>query len=152
MRGIDATLQRLDGGTYDLKIGFDGDLETEDSFDAAILVSLLADARASESEVPEASRRRGWIGNELTPGFELGSKLWLYEQSRVTRTTLNGIQDAARLALRWLVDEGYAAAVREVSASIEPGGRATLEVAIERSPSVVERRFFDLWTNTGRSG
>ena len=31
MIGIDAKLKRLDGGVYDIQIGFNGDVETEDS-------------------------------------------------------------------------------------------------------------------------
>lgn len=149
MRGIDATLRELAGGLYDVEIGFDGDLRTGDQFDSAILVSLFVDARADESDVAQPHRRRGWIGNEATPGFEMGSTLWVpLEQSRLTRTTLNQIEDAAREALSWLVEDGYAEAISNVSARVV-SGRATLEVTIERSPSEVERRFFVLWDNTG---
>lgn len=150
MRGIDAVLQELDGGIYDLKVGFDGDIETADSFDTYILVALLSDKRADASEILDSARRRGWIGNEQTPGFELGSKLWLFEQSRLTRTVINEIQTEAVNALQSLVDEDLAVAIRGVELDLTDGG-ATLVVEIERSPSRVEKRFFDLWQNTGVS-
>lgn len=147
--GIDLTLDPLEGGIFDLRIGFDGDLETRDFFDTAIVVSLFGDRRANESEVAESSRRRGWIGNEQTPGVEMGSKLWLFEQTRLTRTTMNQIEDAARAALQWLVDDGLAVAITEVRAVPTGVGSLALDLTIERSPSVVERRYFELWQNTG---
>ncbi len=149
MRGIDAILQELAGGIYDLTIGFDGDIATEDSFDTALVVSLLSDRRANESEVPESHRRRGWIGNEVTPGFEIGSKVWLFEQARLNRTTMNGIADAARDALQWFIDDDLVVAVRNVQVALVGRDQVSLEVTIERTSSEVEKRFFTLWENTG---
>ncbi len=148
MRGIDAVLQELPGGVYDIKIGFDGDIETADSFDTYILVALLTDKRAEASEIAEPARRRGWIGNEHTPDFEMGSKLWLFEMARLTRTVVSEVQAEAVNALQSLVDEDLAVAIR--GADLDPIS-GTLEVDIERSPSRVEKRFFDLWQNTGVS-
>ena len=148
MRGIDAVLQELDGGIYDIKIGFDGDIETEDSFDTYILVALFSDKRADASEILDPQRRRGWIGNEHTPDFELGSKLWLYEQSRLTRAVQNAVSAEAVDALQSLVDEDLAVSVRgaELEATVDG---ASLVVEIERSPSRVEKRHFDFWQKTG---
>ncbi len=148
MRGIDAVLQELDGGVYDIKIGFDGDIETEDSFDTYILVALFSDKRADASEILDPQRRRGWIGNEHTPDFELGSKLWLYEQSRLTRAVQNAVSAEAVDALQSLVDEDLAVSVRgaELEATVDG---ASLVVEIERSPSRVEKRHFDFWQKTG---
>ena len=148
-RGIDAVLQELPGGLFDIKIGFDGDVEAEDTFDTAILVSLFTDARADESQVSESNRRRGWIGNEFTPEFEIGSLLWLFEQARLTRTVMNEIEDEARAALQWLVDDGRAVAITNVLVTSTVQGKLVLELTIERFTSVVERRFFELWNATG---
>jgi len=152
-RGIDAVLERLSGGAYDARIGFDGDFQTADFFDTAIITSLMTDRRANEAEVLESHKRRGWIGNEYTPGFELGSKLWMFEQSRLTRTTMNSIAEAARDALQWLVDDGFAVAIRSVSVKLAPPSSPVtgmiLEIEIQRSLSVVERRYYDLWITTG---
>ena len=153
MRGIDAVLQELPGGIYDLKIGFDGDLETEDTFDTAILVSLFTDARADESQVPESHRRRGWIGNENTPDFEIGSTLWVdLEQGRITRAALNRIEEGARRALQWFVDDELAVAVSDVLAISPAAGKLTLELTIQRTTSKVEKRHFELWNQTGVTG
>lgn len=150
MRGIDAVLQELSGGLYDIKIGFDGDIETADAFDTALIVSLFTDARADESEVPEARRRRGWIGNEYTPGIEMGCKLWIpLEQPRLTRSVLNQAQDAARDGLQWFVTDELAVSITDVGVRVEQTG-VFLEVTIQRSPNQIERRFYQLWNNTGQ--
>ena len=153
-RGIDAVLVVIEGGAYDFQLADDGDILTADAFDAAIIVSLFTDARADVSEVQVSEQRRGWIGNESTPGFELGSKLWLYSQSRLTQSVLNGVVDAAQACLQWFVtdsipatDTTIANAVR-ASASVT-GGTLKLLIEIDRPSSEVEKRYFDLWDNTG---
>jgi len=148
MRGIDATLFPLDGGLYDIGIQFDGDIATKDSFDTFILVALLTDARADESEMRPSNRRRGWIGNEHTPDFEIGSKLWLYEQSRLTRTVMNEIETEAVRALQSLVDDDLADSIRGVDLLVTTTG-VNLTIDIARDPSEVEKRHFQLWNNTG---
>jgi phage gp46-like protein len=153
IRGIDAVLTTLTDGTYDFSIDSDGDILTADAFDAAIIVSLLTDRRADESEVGPSNLRRGWIGNESTPDFEIGSKLWLYEQSRLTQSTLNGIVDAAQQALQWFVEDSIPATgttiANRVSATAEIKDEAIiLSITIERPDSQVEKRYFELWENT----
>ncbi len=148
MRGIDATLFPIDGGLYDIGIQFDGDIETKDSFDTFILVALLTDARADASEMGPSHRRRGWIGNEHTPDFEIGSKLWLYEQARLTRTTMNEIETETVRALQSLVDDDLADAILGADLLVTTTG-INLTVEIQRDPSEVEKRHFELWQQTG---
>ena len=145
--GIDARLKLISGDLYDLDLIYTGDIASEDFFDTAIIVSLFAERRANESEVAESRQQRGWIGNESTPGFEMGSKLWLYEQSRLTRSVLNGIETAARDSLQWLVDDGFAIRITRVKATATITG-INLEIVITRPNSQVERRYFDLWDKT----
>lgn len=148
VNGIDAVLLELPGGAYDIQIDGFGDILTEDAFDAAILVSLLMDRRASASEVLASNMRRGWIGNESTPGVEMGSKLWLFEQSRQTQTVMNQVADAAKAALQWLVEDGFAVAILGAAPRRTANGVA-LEITIQRSPSEVEIKSFMLWERTG---
>ena len=145
--GIDACLKQIAGDLYDVDIGVDGDILSVDFFDTAIIVSLFAERRANESEVAESRLRRGWIGNEGTPNFEIGSKIWLYEQARLTRTVINGITIAARQALQTLVDEGFATQIKSVDAIITTTG-ISLKAVINRPNSKVESRYFVLWDNT----
>ncbi len=132
---------------FDISFDSDGDILTDDFFDTSLLMSLLGERRADPSEMVEPQLRRGWIGNEGKE-FENGSKLWIFEQARVTRTNLNRIEDEVRKALQWLVEDGLAVSVDEVTTTVK-SGIVTLEIVIRRSRSRVERRFFDLWQNTG---
>ncbi len=148
--GIDARLKLISGGLYDLDLSHTGDIQSEDFFDTAIIVSLFAERRANESEVLDSALRRGWIGNEATPDFEIGSKIWLYEQSRLTRSVLNNIATAARQSLQWLVDDGYAISIDNVEAIATSTG-VNLSITIRRPNSEVEKRHYTLWDNTALS-
>ena len=138
---IDATTK-----LYDISIDADGDILTDDFFDTSILYSIFGERRADSSEVVEPQLRRGWIGSE-GKDFENGSKLWLFEQARVTRSNLNRFDDELRKALQWFVDDGFATSVDEVINTIKNNG--TIEGIIRHSRSKVERRFFEFWQNTG---
>lgn len=127
-----------------------GDFKTVDSFDTSLTIALFGDQRADASEVPIAENRRGWWGNEVNTEdveFQLGSKLWLLEQSRATPATLNLAIGYARDATQYLVDDGFAEGI-EITGKIERNG-ITLTITILRNSGVTETRYFDLWNNTG---
>lgn len=135
---------------YDINIDAQGDIETADFFDTSILYSIFGERRANKDEVLDARYRRGWIGNE-GKDFENGSKLWLFEQSRITATTLSRIADEIKKSLQWLVDDGFAVSLIVESVTIDTKrNKLVLTLDIRRSADKVERRFFDLWDNTGR--
>jgi len=139
-----------DTGLYDINIDADGDIETADFFDTSLLYSLFGERRANNNEVLDARFRRGWIGNE-GKDFENGSKLWLFEQARVTATNLARISDEARAATQNFVDDGFAVFITVVGVTVDvPRDKLVLAIDVGRSLDKVERRFFDLWDNTGR--
>lgn len=133
-----------DSGYYDISIDADGDIATQDSFDTALLMSLFCERRALPSEVATAHHRRGWIGND---DFEIGSKLWLYEQARITRDTINGVNTEAKNGLQWLIDDSLVESVN-VSTSVV-NNSISISAEIKRFNSAVEYRYYDLWSNTG---
>ena len=133
---------------YDIQFGDDGDLVTEDFLDTAIYMSLFCERRANASAVPESHRRRGWIGNEATPGFEIGSKLWLYEQARVTRSILLGVQSAILNGLAWMIEDGISIS-HEAEATLS-AGQIAVTVTMSRPGSKVDKRYYTLWENTGQ--
>jgi len=143
---VDAILVESNNG-FDFNIDSNGDIETENFFDTAILMSIFCERRATASEVPQSHQRRGWIGNEQGDGFEIGSKLWLFEQSRVTRSLLSDIEKVVFNSLSWLIDDNYAVNI-EAKAELSDN-TVTLTVTIETPSSKVEKRFYELWTNTG---
>jgi len=135
---------------YDINIDAQGDIETADFFDTSILYSIFGERRANKDEVLDARYRRGWIGSE-GKDFENGSKLWLFEQSRITATNLARIADEVKKSLQWLVDDGFAVSLIVESVTVDTKrNKLVLALDIRRSADKVERRFFDLWDNTGR--
>ncbi len=144
----DAVLSRTSSVKWDLTIDATGDILTADFFDTALLMSIFAEKRASESEVPESRFRRGWIGNEsFSDDFEIGSKVWLFEQARLNRDTLNGITSAAIEGLQWFLNRGFA--INLIVDTILVEGTITLQIDIFRPNSKVDRRFFSLWDGSG---
>lgn len=134
----------LNNGLYDFQLDDNGDIKTADMFDTAVLMSIFCERRASSSEVPNSNQRRGWIGNEsYDDGFENGSKFWLYEQARMTRTMLNGVETAIANGLRWFIEDGIAT---DITVAAEFNG---LTVEIKRPNSNVDKRYYELWNNTG---
>lgn len=143
----DALLTRPVNGHFDFSIAANGDVNQVDFFDTAILVSLYEEKRAASSEVELPELRRGWIGNESTPEFERGSKIWLYEQSRLNREVINNIISAANESLGWLIDQNFADAVQS-DVNLQ-NGQVFLIVEIQRPASVTIRRELFLWDNSG---
>ena len=143
-------LMRTDAdGIYDIELDEQGDIANGDFFDTSLIYSILGERRALPSEVPTSSRRRGWIGNEFSD-YENGSKIWLYEQSKLTRTILNNIESEAVNALQWMIDDGFAVSIIAANAVVTGNG-VSIEISIQRPNSEVEQRFFELWNNTGIS-
>lgn len=107
-RYIDLAYTQDDDGVFDLVIGAGtGDLDVTSGLETAILVSEFSDARADESEVGDPRRRRGWIGDLVSglPQDQHGSKLWLYEQRRLTDGIATAFRVEAEQALDWLAEE-----------------------------------------------
>lgn len=134
------------GAYYDFNYSDEGDIESEDAFDTSIIVSLFTDARADESEVPTPEDRRGWIGN-LGQTFQIGSKLWMYSQSRSNDRTAQGVRSEVQSALKFFVDDGFVKSIEVIATPIENG--IGFEVSINRYSSKVDTKYFELWNNTG---
>ena len=99
--------------------------------------------------MPTSHYRRGWIGNESTPDFEIGSKLWLFEQARLTRSVLNGINSVAKKGLKWLIEDNIEISI-EVNSSLGENNNITIEKLIKRPRYRDKRRKLELWTKTGK--
>jgi phage gp46-like protein len=87
----DILLEKTDQDDF-FDISFEnGDFKSTEGLDTSIIMSIFIDKRASESQIAEPSLRRGWHGNELNddPTYEIGSTLYLSEQSRLNQETLN---------------------------------------------------------------
>ncbi len=139
-------------GYYDFEWSESGDLSTLETLDTAIQMSIFNEVRASESEITESHRRRGWIGNgSSVDGFEQGSKQWLFEQERLTGSVLAELSVVVRNGLQWLIDDDIAVSIETGNARII-NGSATIEIILGRTGSEVEKKVFELWDNTFKQG
>jgi len=135
-------------GYYDISWTASGDIETGQTLDTYILMSLFEEVRAIATEVPEANLRRGWIGNETTPNFQQGNKAWLFDQERITGTVLAELGQVIRNGLQPLVDDGIAKSV-DVETPVLKNGKIVVYINLGRDGSKVDRLYYELWNNTG---
>lgn len=135
-------------GYWDFEWTDSGDISTAESLDAAILMSIFDEVRATSSEIPESSQRRGWIGNETVSDFEQGSKAWLFSQERLTGSVLAELGVVVRNGLQWLIDDGIAVNVT-VEQPFLSSGKVCVNINLFRDGSPVDRRYYELWENTG---
>ena len=144
--------KRIDFDQYDINF-IDGDFEKEDGFDTAILISFLAERRASESEVLEPQHRRGWVGNEINgfDNFEYGSKLWLLYQARATQSTLNNAITYVNDAFQWMIEDGYVQNII-VTAEYDENLDLIINIQFVRNNDATITRSFNLWNATFTDG
>ena len=134
---------------FDIDFDENGDFVLETGFDMALQRSLLGERRASAAEQVIPERRRGWIGNEASDvqGFEMGSKLWLLFQSRLTQTEVNAAVDYANQALEWMVEDNLLKSIDIVGS--KEGETLLLNIILFRFNDRVDSRLFRIWNNTG---
>jgi len=140
-------------GYYDISIDTDGDLVKEDGFDTNLVVSMFCEKRAGPDEVIEPTLRRGWWGNTLsdTPNFEIGSKLWLLDQAKLTTGTVSLAAQYTQQALVWLKTDGHIKDVIVTAAASFTSGRPNVEVKVDliRNDNKIEYKYFTVWNKTG---
>lgn len=143
----DVLVKQDESGVFDLRV--DGaDFAHVDGMETAIVVSLFTDARAPDSVVKSAKNRRGWVGDILTAnvGRTLGSLLWTYDQSRLTRDILNRLDVTVENALKWMVDDGIA---REISAEVTQDSSRGIIINIDiLTPDGKNQKYAILWKAT----
>ena len=90
---------------YDIDME-NGDCKKVEGLETSIIVSVLSNQRASETEIQESYYRGGWWGN-LFSDYENGSKIWLLYQSSINNNTKNLLNEYISKCLNWLVIDGY---------------------------------------------
>lgn len=96
-----------DKGYFDISFK-NGDIETIDSLETALYMSILSERRATGSEVPNSILRRGHFTNEFNDirGYEIGSKLWLYTDNNInTEENEELLKGAIKDSLNWLIED-----------------------------------------------
>lgn len=133
------------GGADIVRNGGKGNFVTDDGFEAAVLISLFSDARASDDdELPTRDTdRRGYWADEFStiPDDITGSKLWLLSRSKMTQETLTLAGEYAEEALRWFVADGIAKSVTASAEAVQPD-MAELTVVIVKANN---QRWVGVW-------
>lgn len=152
LRNVTDTVDLL--GYFDIDIDTDGDVKKEDGFDTNLIMSLFCEKRATANEVVIPNMRRGWWGNTLSdsPNFEIGSKLWFLEQSRLTTDVVNLANQYALDGLRWLKDDGFLYDMKVITTPTYSSGSPKLEIKVDliRKDNTVEYKYFTIWEGTGK--
>lgn len=136
-------------GLFDLAIDeTTKDFQGVEGIETACTVSLFTDARAPSSLVPNAQKRRGFIGDLATADIQraLGGIQWVYEQARLTQDTINGIQLAIQDAFFWFVEDGL---IQNFTVSVSKQDNTGLicEIVLT-SPDNTVRRYTQLLRRT----
>jgi len=128
----DLRVTQSETGIWDFSLDENGDLANGDFLDTSITYAILGEKRASPSEVPISQNRRGWNGNE-GKSFENGSKIWLFHQSRLTRSVLSDLESEALSALNYFIVNNAATEIT-ANALFQNQG-VTLEIKIFTPPN-----------------
>jgi phage gp46-like protein len=109
------------------------DLQSGDDLATAVIISLFTDRLANASDaIPDGSSdRRGWWG-DLDQDIPIGSRLWLLARSKLTAGVAVTAKGYIAEALKWLLDDGVAAAVDVVTAIVAPN-MLTAQITIRQS-------------------
>ena len=133
-------------GTFNLDWAIDPpDLQSDHDLQTAVIISLFTDGLApADAELPDQSTsdRRGWWGDTSNdPPANIGSTLWLYSRTVWTDAVRLAIEDAARAALQWMLDDNAADDIT-VDATRPEMGRIDLHIVIERAGRAVFAQTF----------
>lgn len=122
-----------------------GDLVCGDDLQTAMLISLLSDRLADESDDTDGGDRRGWWG-DYEQDYRIGSRLWLLRRQKLTTLTALKAEDFALEALQWMVDDGVVSSLTTEARIVYPD-RLYLTITYRRpdADTTEYQRFFWLW-------
>lgn len=149
----------------DWNILSDGTLDDTQALATAIIVALGTDALADPSDLlpdPDSTDRRGWWGNymaqEIWGGWDIGSRLWLLQRSKITGpgaregATTALVAQYIREAIQPFIERRVGSSF-EVEATRVSDERIDALIRIYRGPLVdIELRYAILWTDMVESG
>lgn len=137
------------GPYYDISFSETGDFNLTRGLSTSLTATFFTDQRADSSEVSAPEKRRGWWGNlfKFDDSYpDLGSKLWLLEQSVINQDLINNAIAYTQLAYSWLTTLNYADKVN-VSATTN-GIVLTIMIEIIQNNNIIDSQTYELWANT----
>jgi phage gp46-like protein len=99
-------IQDKETGDWDIDFS-NGDFVTTEGLDTALYLSVLAEKRATEDQVPNPILRRGHFSNIFSnvEGYQIGSLLWLYSQNPITNNLLSLVKSDLENSLSWMIED-----------------------------------------------
>ena len=121
-----------------------GDIALDQGLRTAVIVSLFTDRPALPGDkIPYGAKPRQWWGYAFL-GFVFGSRLWLLKRTVITPAVRVLMQDYAREALQWMIDDGVAGSI-DVVATQTGVNAVNLSITINQQGGSAK---FDLpWAN-----
>lgn len=132
-------------------LAMDGsDLSMVDPLASSFAVSFFCWRRANDDDyVTPSDTRNGWWGDSYSdiPGDLTGSRIWLLFREKVTVALLPKVEQMAREATQWMLDDGVAARV-DIVTELQGMDRVALGVTAYRADGTVlsSLRYDDLWS------
>lgn len=119
------------------------DLQSGDDLGTGVLISLFTDRLASASdELPDASGdRRGWWG-DLDQDVPIGSRLWLLARCKLLPSVAVRAKGYIAEALKWMLDDGIAAAV-DIVTSITAPSMLAMQITVRQSNGTTQAYNFN---------
>lgn len=130
MSGQDIGFFSAEGACADLVIE-NGDLKADNGLETAVLISLFTDGFVDLEDLPEGETNpRGWWADQVSniSTDQIGSKLWLFDRSKILENTESGLETFAKEALKWMLDDGIATTVSAVATRID---KERIDLSIE---------------------
>jgi len=123
-----------------------GQLKFDNGLETVSLISMFTDQRVEPDDLPDdVDDPRGWWGDQFSDPTDdqIGSTLWLHDRGTILSETANNMEDAARAAFQWMIDDGIADNVTSNATLIE-GERIDIAVDVFR-PNGDDFRFKFVW-------
>lgn len=140
----DFKVEQLNDTSYDLVIDEDNKVfDSVDGMETAFSFQIDVDRRSTPDDISIGRRRQGWMGDLMTKneGYEVGSLIYLKQQSRNTQSDKNEVAAYAEDALKYFVAIG---AAKEVEASVN-GNNIEGSIKVNRNET---ERYSRLWRLT----
>jgi len=118
----------------DLKV-VNGDYVADDGLENLAIISLFSNRFVEKEDLPANTfTQEGWWADDLleTQGDRFGSRLWIFDRiGKLNVETANGMEDACREALQWMIEIGLADRIK-VSSEVVQNVQITLMIDIFR--------------------
>lgn len=136
----DFFVEQLNDSTFDIVVE-NGNFKKVDSFETAIYFQVFTNKRATKYQVSTPRNRGGWMGDLITkPDYEVGSYVYIKEQSRNTQLDFNEIVEYAKLALKYFRNFG----VKNIDVTLFEN-TISFKLTVENDTTL---KYNTLWRNT----